>query len=62
MTKTIDELEADAEYYQIMVDLSAASEEDYRQEMLKRAADKVMYQRELDDVERALRVAYGETS
>ena len=60
--KTIEDLQADAEYNQLMVDLCAASEEDYRQEMLRCAADKLMYQRDLDAAERALIIAMGESS
>jgi hypothetical protein len=60
--KTIEELETDAEYYGLMVAYSAYAEEEHRREMLKAAADKIMYRQELDAVERALIVANGEPS
>ena len=62
MIKTIDELERDAKWYRRMVDASAESEEDHRQEMLRSAADKIKYQQQLDAVELALIVANGESS
>ena len=62
MFKTIEELTRDAEFARLMVTHYAEDEAAHRQEALRSGAERLKFQRELDDIERQLISANGEAS
>ena len=60
--KTIEELQEEAEYLQLIIDFTTGDVDYHKGEALKSAALIVGYRQELDAVERALIAAGGEPS
>ena len=59
---TIEDLEEQAEYEQLMVEFYTQDAADHHAEALKSEAQRVIHRQKLDALERALIVARGESS